>query len=62
MDSVILSGQDWKATLRLPPPDTRYQTAVWLLSSEFFFIGTMNLEDIGSSFLVNNVFHIVCRM
>ncbi|RID54606.1 hypothetical protein BRARA_G01912 [Brassica rapa] len=26
--SVTLSGgQDWKATLKLPPPDTRYQTA-----------------------------------
>jgi hypothetical protein len=40
------NGQDWKATLRLPPPDTRYQTAVWLLSSEFFCVGIMNIEDI----------------
>ncbi|KAL0790971.1 hypothetical protein Bca101_007217 [Brassica carinata] len=24
---TLSSGQDWKATLRVPPPDTRYQTA-----------------------------------
>ncbi|KAF2567791.1 hypothetical protein F2Q68_00028486 [Brassica cretica] len=24
-------GQDWKATLRVPPPDTRYQTAMILV-------------------------------
>ncbi|CAN6894797.1 unnamed protein product [Brassica oleracea var. botrytis] len=31
--SVTLSGgQDWKATLRVPPPDTRYQTGAFCIS------------------------------
>ncbi|KAF3571274.1 hypothetical protein F2Q69_00063419 [Brassica cretica] len=30
--SVTLSGgQDWKATLRVPPPDTRYQTGAFCI-------------------------------
>lgn len=37
--SVTLSGgKDWKATLKLPPPDTRYQTAVDYLLLRFGLI------------------------
>ncbi|KAF2591670.1 hypothetical protein F2Q70_00039709 [Brassica cretica] len=29
--TIFSGGQDWKATLRVPPPDTRYQTAMILV-------------------------------
>ena len=46
---LVLSSQDWKAQLRVPPPDTRYKTEV-----QFFFYIICILKDFLFIYFVKN--------